>query len=190
MRGTRYVFAAALILASAPLFAQKQEHPPVAEAARQAREAQKRAPGRAKLYTNENIPRGSGGISVVPAATVDTASIKPPAKEGKSSTQTKKPAADEDQGPAYWKKRFAAARAKLAKAESELAALERGMGELRLQYYRDPNEAIKQQYSQSDIHEQAAKITAKQAEIDKLRRELTQLEDELRRAGGDPGWAR
>jgi len=47
-----------------------------------------------------------------------------------------------------------------------------------------------QQYNRSDINDHKAKIDAKQKEIDGLKQQLSDMEDELRKAGGDPGWAR
>jgi len=47
-----------------------------------------------------------------------------------------------------------------------------------------------QQHDRSDINERTAKIDAKKKELDALNQKLSDMEDELRRAGGDPGWAR
>ncbi len=185
------LFAVALLLAAATLAAQEQqEQPPVAEAALQTREAQKQASRAAKLYTNENLPHRSGGISVVGAATAQAPATTPSAENGQRSAEMKKSAAVEEKGPAYWHQRFAEARAKLSEAESELAAAERELSRLQLEYYSDPNKALDQQYSRSDIHKQETRIAAKQKEVDELRRQLSELKDEERRAGGDPGWAR
>jgi hypothetical protein len=183
------LFAAALVPAAGTLRAQEQAPPSVAEAARQARRAREHAPKGVKLYTNDTVPRAAGGVSVIGAPAAAPAA-KSPAGKAAPAQETKKPAAAEETGASYWRKRFAEARGKLARAESELAALKREMGRLQLQYYPDPNKALEQQYTRSDIRKQQAKIAAKQKEIDALRRQLSRLEDELRRAGGDPGWAR
>jgi polyhydroxyalkanoate synthesis regulator phasin len=47
-----------------------------------------------------------------------------------------------------------------------------------------------QQNNRSDINDNQAKIDAKKKEIDSLNQQLIDLEDELRKAGGNPGWAR
>ena len=47
-----------------------------------------------------------------------------------------------------------------------------------------------QQYSRSDINEKTAKVTAKKADIESLKQQIADLEDAVRKAGGDPGWVR
>ena len=91
---------------------------------------------------------------------------------------------------AAWRKRFADARAKLAQAEKELDILQREWEKAQVQYYPDPQKALKEQYNRKDINEHAAKVEAKKKEIAKMKQGISDLEDELRRAGGDPGWAR
>jgi hypothetical protein len=183
------LFAATLLPAGGALRAQERPQPSPAEAARQARLAQEHAPKGVKLYTNDTLPRAAGGISVVGAAAAAPAANSPAGRSA-AAAKEKKPAAAEARDAASWHQRFAEVRGKLARAESELAGLEREMGRLEVQYYADPNKALEQQYTRGDIHKQQAKIAAKQKEIDALRGQLSRLEDELRRAGGDPGWAR
>ncbi len=88
-----------------------------------------------------------------------------------------------------WRKKFAAARQKLALAQQELDILQRELSTLQTQYYPDPNKALQQQYSRSDINEKTNKIEAKKQEVAKLEQAIPDLQDELRRAGGDPSWA-
>jgi polyhydroxyalkanoate synthesis regulator phasin len=59
-----------------------------------------------------------------------------------------------------------------------------------VQYYSDPQKALMQQHDRSDINEGTAKIDAKKKDIESLKQQLSDLEDQLRKAGGDPGWAR
>jgi cell division protein FtsL len=59
-----------------------------------------------------------------------------------------------------------------------------------VQYYSDPQKALIQQHDRSDINEKTAKIDAKKKEIDSVNQQIADLEDELRKSGGDPGWAR
>ena len=157
---------------------------PVAEAARKAR-AQQKAEGKPKkVYTDDDFASSSK-----PAATSDA---KPAADKDATAD---KGDADKDKkgatnGEEYWRKRFAKARDKLATSEKELDILQRELDKNEVQYYSDPQKAMMQQYNRSDINDKRAKIDAKQKEVDALKQQLSDMEDELRKAGGDPGWAR
>jgi len=78
----------------------------------------------------------------------------------------------------------------LAKAEKELDVLQRESDKNQVQNYSDPQKALMQQHDRSDINSGQAKIDAKKKEIDSLNQQLAGLEDELRKANGNPGWAR
>jgi len=47
-----------------------------------------------------------------------------------------------------------------------------------------------QQNTRADIKEKQAKIDAKRKELDQLKQALSDLQDDLRKSGGNPGWAR
>ena len=152
----------------------------LAEAARKAREQRKSITTKpAKVIDNDNIPKSASAVSVIgeEATKSEAAELK---KEDKG----------EKKDEAYWRARFAKAHAKLKKDQDELEILQRELGQLQLQYYPDPMKALEQQYTRSDINKQTAKINAKQKEIQQDQQALSDLEDELRRSGGDPGWAR
>ena len=151
----------------------------LAEAARKAREQRKSITKHAKVYDNDNIPQRPGAVSVIGEATTK--------KQAEAMTKEEK---TEKQDEAYWRARFAKAHAKLKKDQDELAVLQRELGQLQVQYYPDPMKALEQQYTRSDINKQTAKIDAKQKEIQQDQQAISDLEDELRRSGGDPGWAR
>jgi chromosome segregation ATPase len=89
-----------------------------------------------------------------------------------------------------WRKKFQAHRDKIAKAERELDILQREMEKAQVEYYPDPQKALTEQNTRKDINDKKAKIDAKQKELEQLKQGLSDLEDQLRKAGGDPGWAR
>jgi hypothetical protein len=48
---------------------------------------------------------------------------------------------------------------------------------------------LKQEYTRSDLNETKAKIDDKAAVVEQDKADIANLEDDLRKAGGDPGWA-
>jgi len=162
--------------------AQSQPTPSLADAARKSREAKKPETKTSKVFTNDNLP-SSAEVNVVgaePAA--DNAGAPAVANAKKQSL------AQEEQA---WRGRFAAARAKLDRDQATLDILQREMSNLQLNYYpNDPNKQLQQSVTRSDIIGQQSKIEKKQADVAADKTALSDLEDALRHAGGDPGWAR
>lgn len=173
----------ALLLGISPAVSQQQsQSDPVADAARKAREKQQNSPKPKKVYTDDDIPHRNDATTPAPGAAAA------------SGDDANKAAADGDDSKLTpeqkWRKRFADQRAKIAKAEQELDILQKEENKAELQYYPDPQKALKEQYTRKDINEKAAKIDAKKKEIEALKQQMSDMEDELRKAGGDPGWAR
>jgi len=173
----------------------QQDSVAVAEAARKAREQKKTQPKSAKVFTNDNIPTVPGRVNVVgsapPSTETQAKAAAPDAAEGKApAAQEKEAQPEETKGEAYWRKRFAEARGKLRTAEKELDILQREYNLMQQQYYSDPNKALREQYDRSDLNNHLKAINDKKQEVARLKQALSDLEDELRRAGGDPGWGR
>jgi DNA repair exonuclease SbcCD ATPase subunit len=153
----------------------------LAEAARKAREERKEGPKATHVFTNDNIPT-AGGISSVGATPTTPASNGTGASPSK--TAGKAPANDER----TWRARFATLRHKLEQDQAELSIMERELGQLNLQYYPDPNKQMQQQFSREDINKKTAAIEEKKKQIAADQQAISDAEDALRRAGGDPGW--
>lgn len=149
----------------------------LAVAARRAREQRKESPKAVRVFTNDNIPT-SGGISAVGSSS--PASAESSAASSPASTNDEK----------AWRERFAKLHHKLDQDQEELDVMQRELGVLNVQYYNDPVKAMQQQYSRNDINEKTAKIDAKKKEIEADQQAINDAEDDLRKAGGDPGWAR
>ncbi len=164
---------------------------PVAEAARQARAQEKKEGKPKKVYTNDDSIFKSSTPAPPPAdAATGAPNTAANADKDKAKDDKDKDAENDPKSEAYWRKRFAAQRSKIANAEKELDVLQRELDKDQLQYYPDPQKALMQGYTRSDINDRQAKIDAKKKEIDSLNQGLSDLEDDLRKAGGDPGWAR
>ena len=174
---------------------QQQTGDPVADAARKAREMKKKDAAKPKrVYTDDDLKRSAPAPEPAPTSAPANAS-------GAEATKTAQAAGDTTKGgdaaktedpnsEAAWRKRFQAQRDKIAKAEKELDILGRELEKAQLEYYPDPQKALREQYDRGDINKKSAKIDAKQRELDQLRQGLNDLEDQLRKSGGDPGWAR
>jgi hypothetical protein len=68
--------------------------------------------------------------------------------------------------------------------------MQRELGVLDVQYYSNPVKAMQQDLTRSDINKKTADIDAKKAQIEADKQAISDAEDDLRKAGGDPGWAR
>jgi chromosome segregation ATPase len=177
--------ASALLLAPAWLLArQDQSQDSVVEAARKAQEAKKTAPKAKMTIDNDNLDTLTGTVNVVgqePTVPADAGKTAPNAAKGE------KPAV---KGEAYWRKTFAAANKKLADDAHELDILQRELNLKQQQYYSDPNQAMKQEYTRQDLNDSKQKIDDMTAAVAQDKQDIADLEDALHQAGGDPGWER
>lgn len=155
----------------------------LAEAARKAREQRGEQSKPAKVWDNDSLeamgPLGSSSV---------TQEAK--AADSNSKAAAAKPSTPSGGDEASWRKKFSDARDKLDKDQQDLTLLQRELGDLSVQYYADPTKGMQQGYSQSDLTKQREKIDDKQKEVDADKQAISDLEDALRQAGGDPGWAR
>ena len=176
----------------------------VADAARKAREKKNEAAKPKKVFTNEDLGElKPNSISTVGQDSGASATATPEGAQNqadKSKDQANGAAAgaeaakdkdkdkDKDQEQ-VWRQRFREAYAKLAQLEKELDILQREDNKAQLQYYPDPQKTMNEGYTRKDINEKQAQITTKKQQIDQQKQHISDLEDDLRKAGGDPGWA-
>ncbi len=185
-----------VLFLAVPLCSASPQQESLGDIARKAREQKKASAKPAKVFTNDDLERLTGRISVLgtpPRApeTEKEATAEPPqGKAGAEDKIAKDKEQKEEKGEVYWRKRFADARAKLHLAEKELDILQRELNLQQQQYYSDPNKALREQYARQELNANTRKIEDKKKEVQQLRQALSDLEDELRRSGGDRGWAR
>lgn len=153
----------------------------VADAARKAREAEKTGPKAPMVFTNDNIPTSSSGVSVVGKGA-------PAAKE--STSADAKTSAAEKSDETTWRQKFADARHKIEQDKAEISVMQQELSQLNVQYYPNPTQGLMQSVSRTDITNKQNAIDAKQKELSADQQALSNLEDELRKAGGDSAWAR
>jgi hypothetical protein len=169
---------------------QDQDQMSVADAARKAQAEKKTAPKAKMTIDNDNLGTLTGTVNVVgqePAPSDDQT------KKAAADDKTAKPAGPGDKEPvkdeAYWRDKFAAANKKLADDQHELDITQREFNLKQEQFYTDPNASLKQGYSRQDLNDSKTKIDEKKAAVELDKTDISNLEDQLRQAGGDPGWA-
>jgi len=155
----------------------------VAEAARKARENKKTAPAGKKVYTDDDVKPAQ----VTPPASATPGAAQPATPDSPEANAAAAPGKGDEKA---WRTRFQTQRDQIARAEKELDVLQREQDQSQVQYYPYPQKALSEQYSRKDMNDKDAKIAAKKQEIAQLKQGLDDLEDELRKSGGDPGWAR
>jgi len=183
-------FLAVLAMTCGLAMAQPSQSPsgtgdPVADAARKAREEKKNAAKPKHVLTDDDI----AAKPAAPRATSTTGSTTPQ----NSTAAAGDDAGKKEEAPnseAAWRKKFAAQRKKIADAQLEYDVLSREISKADLQYYSDPTKAMNEQYSRAEINAKTDKADAKKKEIAALTQQLSDMEDDLRKSGGDPGWAR
>jgi hypothetical protein len=158
----------------------------LAAAARKAREQKKETPKpAAKVFTNDNIPT-EGGISAV-GGEKESGS----AQAGGAQTAGSSSGNDEKS----WRDKFAKLHHKLDQDQAALDVMEREVGVAQVQYYGgDPNKAVTdgmgQQPFGSDYTKKLGDIEAKKKQVEADKQAIADAEEDLRKSGGSPGWAR
>jgi chromosome segregation ATPase len=181
------------VILTAPVYLaarQEQDQISVADAARKA-QAEKKTGTKAKLtIDNDNLGTLTGTVNVVGEA---PAPADDQTKKAAADDKTAKPAGPGEKGPvkdeAYWRDKFAAANKKLADDQHELDILQREFNLNQEQFYASPTAQLKQEYTRQDLNDKKTKIDEKTVAVAQDKTDISNLEDELRQAGGDPGWA-
>ena len=151
----------------------------LAAAARRSRE-EKKEQTKAKVFTNDDLPT-AGGVSSVGESTGTN-----PAGDGKA------PAADAAAGndEKAWRAKFVTLHHKLEQDQQNLDVMQRELGQLDIQYYSNPVKGMQQDLTREDINKKTSDIDAKKLQIEADKQAISDAEDDLRKAGGDSGWAR
>jgi hypothetical protein len=189
----------ALALSALPCPAQQQQDSSqqstgdaVADAARKAREKKKETAKPKKVYTDEDVNHlASGGVPASSDADASGTAKEGAAKDSEAQAKDAGAKTSEPQESAESKlrKQFREVYANLDRAQRELDILQREDGKAQVQYYSDPQKALTEQYTRKEINDKDAKIAAKKQEVEQLKQRISGMEDELRKSGGDPGWA-
>jgi hypothetical protein len=140
----------------------------------------------AKVYTNGDLPKVDSSVTppapAQPAATAPAASAQQPAPEEKPADSPKK---DE----AYWRARAAAIRDNLQRARTFQEALQTRINSLSADFTSRDDPAQRGVVA-ADRQKALAELERVKKEIKDFEKQLSDLEDEARRAGAPPGWLR
>ena len=177
-------------LASPTALAQESSAPQsLGEIARQLkaeREKQNQKP--VVVYTNDNLPRQES-LGVVSADIEGNSETKAEAA-GKNAPTT---AAHAGHGEKYFRSKAEKIRSQMEFHKRQLAVLQQQLGLARMQYYPDPQKALEQESTpafQTDLNKLRTKISNTEKAVSDDQKAMEELQGELRRDGGDPGWIR
>jgi hypothetical protein len=182
--------AAVFVLAA---FASAQS---LGELARKLRAEKAAQPARAvRLFTNDDLAQLKGGLSV-------TEGLAPPSlkggPEGAAKAEEKGGAAEKPGGAAKagaedetaWRQRFAKLRDALDTAEKKLDVMQRELNLANIQYYSNPDQALREQTMGTEIKTRTQEIEQQKVAVEAAKKALADAEEELRQKGLPAGWAR
>jgi hypothetical protein len=188
------VLAAALTAAVAFPLAAAAQKPPLAEVARQEQERRKEIKTAKKMLTNKDLPASA----LQPAAPSAGAPAAGGAGEA-AGAGTQKPAAPgaEAQAPpqggqkdeAYWRTRITTARENLRRSEAALEAFQSRINALTTDFVNRDDPYQRQKIGE-DRQKALEELDRVRREIEGFKTQISDIEEEARKAGVPPGWLR
>ncbi|TAM84765.1 MAG: hypothetical protein EPN47_01225 [Acidobacteria bacterium] len=138
------------------------------------------------LYTNDNLPH----VESLGIATVEPEERM---KENAQATGKNVPTADEERDEKYFRSKVEKIRSQMELHRRQLEVLKQQLGLARVQYYPDPQKTLEQESTpafQTEVGKLRDKIADTEKAIADDHKALDDLQQELRRSGGDAGWIR
>ena len=172
--------AACVLLAQAQ--PEQAPEPSLADVARKVRAERAKVERKpVKVFTNDNLPTGPAGISIVGAV--------PAAPTERSGSELAiDPESRHD--AQYYARTMARLQAQRDVHQRELSVLQQKLNLAEPQYYSSPDRALEEQYSRTDLHKLTQEIEDKKQQIADDEKAIADLREQLRQEGGDPGWLR
>ena len=144
--------------------------PSLADLARAERSQRSRESSRpARLFTNDNLPRGAGGLSIIGSLQHED--------NGEATAEEKA----ETAGRLTLK--IADLKERLETHQRELGVLQQKLGENQVQFYPNPNDILRQEYSREDIDRLTQAIDQKRQQVEADQQALAEAQDEVARRG-------
>jgi chromosome segregation ATPase len=151
----------------------------LADVARQERERQKRL--------HSVVVVSNGLTTTTTASTSSTATTTAtPAETAKPTGPTDNKGHDEK----YWRAQFQKARDDAKAADNKVQVLELKVKDLNTQLLRQSDIYNREYRLGPEIADAQKQLDDARREADQAKKKITDLEDDLRRSGGPPGWAR
>ena len=177
-----------LVLMAALLLAATASAQSLGEAARRVRAQKRKQPKATRVYTTDDMP-STGRLSTAAVATEAKAKPGEKAKEGEKGEpeEGKKSRADLEK---EYRERAGKLRENLSLEERKLEVLQREFNMASVQFYSDPNAALREQNTRGELNARQQELEQQKAAIAAARKAITDLEEELRRKSLPPGWAR
>lgn len=179
-----------IFLASSPARAQEPTRvPSLGKIARQLNAEHKKEKCKpVAVFTNDNLPsQRSLGIASIRA---EEGSEKKVQAKGKSVAQA---TASEKHDEKYFRSKAEKLRSQMDFHKRQLAVLKQQLGLARMQYYPDPQKTLEQESTpafQTDVDKLRTKIANAETALADDQKAMDDLQQELRRKGGNPGWIR
>ena len=157
------------------------------------REKQRRAglDQESKVYTNDDL-RGGLRLTTGRATAVPEPDSSPPSDGVTSESSDPQGAPDpdaEDRDEDYWRDRIASARDDMRRAELMAAALQNRADGLWAEFIARDDPVQRSEIGQNR-NDALQELQRTEAEADRLRQEILDIQEEARRSGIPPGWLR
>ncbi len=177
-----------LVLLAALLLAATASAQSLGELARRVRAQKRKQPKATRVYTNDTLPRASRS-STAAVATETKAQPGEKAKEDKTAepAEGKKSRAELEK---EYRERAGKLRESLTLEERRLEVLQREFNMANVQFYSDPNVALREQTARAELTDRQQELEQQKAAIAAARKAIADLAEELRRKALPPGWAR
>ena len=162
----------------------------LADIARKERERQKQAETKNKgTFTNANSA-GTPAAAPQQPANPTAAPEKPAEKKEETAAKPTGPRDNKGRDEKYWRDAFQKARDAVRQADEKVQLQENKIKNLNTQFLRQDDIYNKENVLGAQLTAAQKDLETAKAEAEQARKNVSNLEDELRAAGGLPGWSR
>lgn len=189
--GSVVVFAIAVGLSGGPAASGQT----LGDVAKKEAERRKAQPQTGKVYTNKDLPASAQKPATANPSTETPAQTPtdPVAAATEQKAEDGKAPGDKPQGDqkdqAYWKNRMATAREELRRSEMFAEALQTRVNTLNKDFNSRDNPAQRSAIG-ADRTEALNELTRVKQDVERGKKQITDIEEEARKAGVPPGWVR